>query len=346
MELAIRLVVIAVCFVLIIKGGDYFLDAAIWFAEITKIPQVLIGATIVSVGTTLPEILVSTISAAQGDFGLALTNSVGSMYCNIAVVLGVSLAAVITVLNLKEFVQKMAIVVVTTLATFFFAMDGKLVLWEVLVLLALFVVYMVLNVLEARKVLKEGKFGKEVLERQQEARKKNKVFMILSFVLGAAAIGLGAKFLVDNIEVVAVKFLGISTSVLGVSVVALGTSLPELVTAIKSIKKKSTAISFGNVMGANIINGTFLAGLCGAIGVAKDGACDIISGDILYQITNSVWNSTVMLGCICLLASVAILLVPLFLRKGKTARWQGYALMGIYLLYMVYLILMVCRVFG
>ena len=345
MELAIRLIVILICFFLIIKGGDLFLDSAIWFAEITKIPQVLIGATIVSVGTTLPEILVSTISAASGDYGLALTNSVGSMYCNVALVLGVILAATVTVLRMKEFIQKMGIVILTSLLTFFFAMDGKLVLWETLCLLALFVLYMVLNILEARKVLKSGDASEEVLEKQQAAKQKNKFLMILTFVLGAAAIGLGAKFLVENIETVASKYLHISTSVLGVSVVALGTSLPELVTAIKSVKKNSAAISFGNVMGANIINGTFLAGLCGVIGVGKEGVCDIISSDILYQISGSLWNSTIMLGCICLLASVLILLVPLFLRKGKTAKWQGYTLLSLYGLYLLYLILKVCHVF-
>lgn len=345
MELIIRLAVILICFFLIIKGGDLFLDSAVWFAEITKIPQVLIGATIVSVGTTLPEILVSTISAGAGDYGLALTNSVGSMYCNIALVLGVILAGTVTVLHMKEFIQKMAIVILTTLLTFFFAMDGKLVLWETLVLLAVFVLYMVLNILEARKVMRAGNSSEEVLERQRAARQKNKALMILTFVLGAAAIGLGAKFLVDNIEIVASQYLGVSTSVLGVSVVALGTSLPELVTAIKSIKKGSTAISFGNVMGANIINGTFLAGLCGIIGVGKEGVCDIISSDILYQLSGSLWNSTVMLGCICLMASVVILILPLVLRRGKTAKWQGFALLSIYALYLLYLILKVCKVF-
>ena len=344
MELALRLVVIGICFLLIIKGGDYFLDAAVWLAEITRIPQVLIGATIVSVGTTLPEILVSTISAAKGDFGLALTNSVGSMYCNIALVLGVALAATVTVLRLREFLPKMAVVVVTTAATFLFALDGALVLWEVIVLFVLFVLYMVLNLLEARKVLRSGNFSDEVLEKQRLAREKNPLLMVFSFLIGAAAIGLGAKFLVDNIQVVAVKFLGISTSILGVSVVAVGTSLPEFVTAVKSVRKGSAAISFGNVMGANIINGTLLAGICGAIGVAKDGVCDILSGDLLYQISGSVFLSTIMIGCILLVFSLAVLLIPLAVRKGKTARWQGFVLLTVYALYILYLILKVCRV--
>jgi len=319
----------AACFILIIKGADIFLDSAIYIAKKTGMSQVLIGATIVSVGTTLPEITVSTIAAIQGDFSLSVSNAVGSIFCNTAFILGVAFICVSTVLNRKAFLGKIIFLIVTVTLILIFSLLGYFNIYEALVLLALFAVYIVYNIYQAKRpqtdLIAEND-GKPL-----KARKTSLV--ILMFVLGALCIGAGAYFLIDAITKIAVDYLGVSTGILGVTVVALGTSLPELFTAITAVRKKSVQISMGNIIGANMINGTFILGICGAIGRRFE----INTHDTLYVATNGNISSAVLCSVLGF-AVILIAFVPI-LFKGKTFKWQGYLLTGAYFSYILYLIL-------
>lgn len=321
-----------VCLIVIIKGADLFVESAVWMAKITKMSQVLIGATIVSIGTTLPEITVSIISAAKGDYGLGVTNAVGSMFCNAALILGISAAAIVTVINRKAFIEKIAILIVATTMVLVFSLDGKLVVYESVMLVILFIVFIVLNVLQAKREKSAVCTDENILQAQLEAKSKNPYLMIALFLVGVLCCGAGAYFLVQSVSVIAVDYLKISTSILGVTVVALGTSLPELITAITAIKKKSPAISYGNIIGANIINATFILGVCGII----SGGYNLNVSDTLYIATNST-ISTAILGSVLCFVTIAILFIPILI-KGRTYKWQGYSLLALYAGYIGYLI--------
>lgn len=320
------------CFALIIKGADLFVESAVWMAKVTKMPEVLIGATVVSLGTTLPELMVSIISAARGDFGLGVTNAVGSVFCNTALILGVSAAAIVTILNRKEFIEKVIILFVSIALVLIFSLDGQLVVYESIILLLLFIVFLVFNIVQALKRKSEIDIDKKTLEAQAEAKTKNPYLMIGLFLVGVVCCGAGAYFLVESISKIAVDYIGISTSVLGVTIVALGTSLPELITAITAIKKKSPAISYGNVVGANIINATLILGVCGII----SGGFNINTSDTLYRATNAA-ISTAILASILSCAVIILLFVPILV-KGRTYKWQGYTLLAVYLGYISYLL--------
>lgn len=343
MDLFLSLLLIAAGFVLIIKGGDWFVDAAVWVARITHMPEVLIGATIVSLGTTLPEITVSTIAAVNGDYGLAVTNSVGSMFCNVGLILGIGLLFSHLEVDRGQLWSKALLAVLTTLAILLFSLDGRVYLWETLLLLLIFVVYLTANIIEAVRKMKSGKAELKAPEPDDQGKGDEKPwFMILKFLLGAAGIALGAKLLVDNVTRLATQYLGISTSILGVTVVALGTSLPELVTCINSIRKNAVGMSLGNIIGANILNGTLITGICGLTAYFREGSMDAVSSDSLYQLSHQMLN-TPILGAALALFVLLVLVVPLLIRK-KSARWQGAVLLLTYLAYTVFLVLAVSGV--
>lgn len=338
MELFLILVLIAAGFVLIIKGGDWFVDAAVWLARITCMPEVLIGATIVSLGTTLPEITVSTIAAVNGDYGLAVTNSVGSMFCNVALILGIGLSFSALRVDRSQIVGKVILAVLTTLAILLVSLDGEVYLWETLLLLALFLAYLAANIAEAIRKLRAEKRA-PALPREEVQDRKNPWLMVGTFLLGAACVAFGAKLLVDNVTRLATDYLGISTSILGVTVVALGTSLPELVTCIGSIRKKAVGMSLGNIIGANILNGTLITGICGLTAFFREGSMDAVSADSLFLLTNGRINTPV-LGAILALFVLLVLILPLLIRK-RSYRWQGAVLLLTYAAYTLFLILVV-----
>lgn len=327
-----------VCLVLIIKGADIFLNSSIYIAKKTGMSQVLIGATIVSVGTTLPEITVSIIAAIKGDFSLSVTNALGSIFCNTAFILGVAFMCVSTVLIKKEFSKKIIFLIVTVLLILIFSLLGVFNMYEALGLLCIFLVYIIYNIYQAKTpqpdLIVENKPDSIIEENKGKPVKVKKIcVVVLFFILGALMLGVGAYFLVEVITRISIDYLGISTGILGVTVVALGTSLPEFITAITAVKKKSVQISIGNIIGANIINGTFILGICGLIG----GQFNINAQDTLYIATNGNISSAVLCAILCF-AVILIAFVPILI-KGKTFKWQGYILVSVYIAYILYLVL-------
>lgn len=328
MEIFIAALLFVIGIALIVKGGDWFVDGAIWVAEKTGIPSIIIGATVVSIGTTIPEICVSVIAVVQGlaDPSLsaslnemAVGNAVGSMLCNISLVLALVVAVRPPAAEKSGFKAKaLYLVAVTALLTVFALTGAAISVAEGAVLLVLFAGFIVLNVLEAKRALKNGMREAGLETGDATAEKKKPVVMIVKLLLGAAGIGVGAKLLVDKGQFLA-EIIGIPTQIVAVTFVAIGTCLPEMVTSITSLRKKDSDIGVGNIIGANIINSTLLLGLVSVIG--KDGL------PIDYV------TRTAALAA--LMAITLVLTVPALI-KQKTYRWQGFVMFGLYCGFMAY----------
>ena len=311
--LAVAAGVFIVGLILTIKGGDWFVDSASWFAEATGIPKFVVGATVVSFATTLPELLVSVRAAMNGSAQLAIGNAVGSVTANTTLIMGVSLVAMAGVVSRKEFSLKGGLLLAAIVGLTVLSLNKSLPVWSAFVLWTIFLVFMISNLIE-------GKKGAN-LEKSASFNKKEVPAKVLFFILGTASIVFGAEFLVSSGKTIA-SGIGISETIIGFTVIALGTSLPELVTTLTAIRKKENSLSVGNIIGANIIDTTLILPLCA-----------VINGQALpVDRINLVFDFPV---CI---AACAVAIVPTVI-QGKFKKWQGYALLSIYALYMLFLVL-------
>ena len=340
---------------LVVKGGDWFVDAASWIAEVSGIPTFIIGATIVSLATTLPEILVSSIAAGQGNAGMAIGNAVGSVNCNIALIMAISLLFIPAKFKRKDYAAKMVIllVAISTLWAVSATADGTVTWWEALIVLAVFAVFMIENVLSAKRhskaIIPAVDAPEEVKTEKTEQKpsflekhgvlayyinikktgmvieRKDIVKNVLLFVIGAAAIVIGAQLMCDNGSMFASK-LGVSDDLIGVTILAVGTSLPELVTTITAIVKKKSDLSVGNVIGANIIDIALILPICAIISAAKFGSPLPISP-----------QSAILDFPFCL-AAAAFAVIPALI-MGKFKRWQGAVMLAGYITYITLLVL-------
>ena len=302
--------------VLIVKGGDWFVDAATWMAEASGLPQILIGATVVSMATTLPEIIVSTMAAAEGSTDMAIGNAIGSVTANTGMIMAISLIFMPVAIRLSQFSVKGVLMVVSTLVLWLLCRDGVLSLKESLIVLVLFVLFIIENIRSAKKLSQEEHTDKAVpVDKSKQALLKN----VALFVLGAACLVVGSNLLVDNGTVLA-ALLGVSERIIAVTMVAIGTSLPELVTAITAIVKKQSSMSVGNILGANIIDITIILPLCA-----------IISGNGLQIAAQSV-RQTVYLDMPMCVLETAIAVIPTMLHKRFT-KLQGIIMLALYIAY-------------
>ncbi len=311
--MAVAAVAFVIGLIAIIKGGDWFVDSAAWFAEATGIPKFVVGATVVSFATTLPELLVSVRAAMQGSAQLAIGNAVGSVTANTTLIMGVSLVAMAGVIKRKSFSLKGGLLLGAAIALTFLSMGGALPTWSAFVLWAIFLVFMISNLIEGKKAAANDEID--------SYEKKEIPSKILFFILGTAGIVLGAEFLVGSGQTIA-KGFGISEAIIGFTVIALGTSLPEFVTTITAIRKKESGLSVGNIIGANIIDLTLILPLCAII----DGKpLPVTAMNLSFDFP------------VCILAC-AVAVVPTII-QGRFKKWQGFALLGIYVAYMALLVL-------
>ena len=311
--LAVAIGIFLVGLALTIKGGDWFVDSASWFAEATGIPKFVVGATVVSFATTLPELLVSVRAAMNGSAQLAIGNAVGSVTANTTRIMGVSLVAMAGVINRKEFSLKGGLFLAAVVGLTLLSLGKSLPVWSAFILWAIFITFMVSNVIEGKK--------NAVVEKSEAFDKKEVPGGVLFFIIGTASIIFGAEFLVSSGKTIATE-IGISETIIGFTVIALGTSLPELVTTITAIRKKENSLSVGNIIGANIIDTTLILPLCA-----------VINGQPLpVEKINLIFDFPV---CI---AACSVAVIPTII-QGKFKKWQGYALLSIYGLYMLFLIL-------
>ena len=301
--------------ILLIKGGDWFVDGATGLAHRFHLPELLIGATVVSIGTTLPEVMVSAQAAMQQNSGISYGNAIGSVICNTSLIAALTVAIRPGGVNKKTLrLPVLAFFCAAILYSLIAYTTGAFARWQGIGFLCLFVAYMIVTVLQMKK-------NPEAVETEQaeEPAKERPLWQELLFlVVGAAAIAFGANLLVDNGTKIAAA-LGVPDSVIGLTMVALGTSLPELVTAITALIKGHSALSLGNIIGANLFNIVLVSGT----------AITISPFAIPVEKTLLGRNASLMVDIPVMMAVMAILCFPA-LAKGKLARWQGIALLCIY----------------
>lgn len=322
-ENILQYVLLIVGFILLIKGGDWFVDAAVSIAKRLKLPEVLIGATVVSIGTTLPEVMTSAMGAASGAGEIAYGNAIGSIICNTALIAAITIAIKPGKVNRKALVFPVSFFF---LAAAYYAATaytgGKFTRVTGIILLLGFVFYMAMNVLSMKKNPVSDELNNIEESSNENKNDGNLVKAIVMLVLGAGLIALGAYLLVESATAIAGQ-LGIPESVIGLTVVAIGTSLPEFVTAITSLIKGHGSLSLGNVIGANIFNLVLVSGVAVTINPFSVPEKSLLFGQ----------NASLVLDIPVMLTVMGLMTLPTVFR-GKLSRWQGILLLGIYLAFM------------
>ncbi|MEE0800423.1 MAG: calcium/sodium antiporter [Gemmiger sp.] len=302
--------------VCLIKGGDWFVDGATALARRFHLPELLIGATVVSIGTTLPEVMVSTASAVGGHGEIAYGNAIGSVICNTALIAALTVAIRPGKVDPKTLRLPVFFFFASAI---FYAANAYLVGYFSrivgIALLILFVVYMVTTVRQMRNA--------PALPSVEEGNEAALNRIVLLLVVGAVIIALGANLLVDNGTLIA-QALGVPESVIALTFVALGTSLPELVTAITSLIKGHSTLSLGNVIGANLFNLVLVSGV----------SITLAPFSIPQTATLFGYNRSLVLDLPVMFAVMLVLTIPTLLR-GKLSRVQGIVLLLCYAVFCV-----------
>jgi len=301
----------AIGLIMTVKGGDLFVDAAIWIAEKTGISSGIIGATIVSMATTLPEFFVSTVASNEGFSEMAIGNAIGSYICNIAFIIGI--CSLIRPIKIKDkFFGIKGIMMIGYLCIFFlFSKDGFITFKEGYLLVLLQIFFVFLNILEHRResTYRSKNKGKYIC-------KKDLIKNGVKFIVGILLIIYGAHILVDSGVEIA-KALRIPKQVVSLTLLAIGTSIPEFVTSIVAILKGQQNISLGNILGANIINISIVVGISTL--VSDKGL--IVTGHTLFT-------------DIPMAMLVSFLFVLVGLLNKKIGRLTGLILLGAYITYL------------
>ena len=310
--MAISIILIIIGMALVLWGADRLTDGAVAIAQRMNVPEIVIGLTIVAMGTSMPEFCVSFAGALKGTADLAVGNVVGSNIFNAMLIVGVA-AMVAPMSILKSTVKKdIPFAVFASLILFQLCLNNRITRIEAFALLIMFAVFMIYTVMGAKNGMPTA---------SEEEAKKNKskglskdVFYV---VAGLAALIVGSNIFVDNATEIA-RLLGVSEAVIGLTIVAAGTSLPELATSIVAARKEQSAIAIGNVIGSNVFNILFIIGLTGVITPMQ-----------IVGLTNI--DFAVMLGSMLLLWLMSF-------TKYTLSRWEGAVLAVLYVVYVGWLI--------
>lgn len=300
--------------VCIIRGGDRFVDAAVWMASASRIPPFIIGATVVSLATTLPEIIVSLMAAWQGQTEMAAGNAVGSVTANTALILSLSVLLQPEPVDRRRLLPKALLLIGAAVTLWCTGIPGYLTPFGCVGMLALFGVFVYENIRSAK-----SERNREMIE-EVVVNKRALIRNILFFVIGAGEIILGSRLLVNNGTMIARDILHIDERIVSLTMVAVGTSLPELVTTVSAVVKRRSALAVGNILGANIIDLLLILPLCA---LSQGGVLPLGSGTLWVDIP------------FCLL-TILIMLIPALIKR-RFSRWQGAAALLLYILYTVLL---------
>ncbi len=308
---------VAVGLFLIIKGGDWFVDSAAWIAEVSGIPKLIVGATVVSFATTLPELLVSSFAAARGNVSISIGNAVGSVTANVGIILAIGLIFMPCAVKRADYALKTVLMLGGGALLFALTLSGELHFLPSLALIAVFAVFMIDNVRRAKREMGENK--KQNAEKRKVSGGREVAVNVVKFIVGVAGIVIGADLLSDNGEALALQ-IGVPPRIVAITVIAIGTSLPELVTTITAIVKKQNELSFGNIIGANIIDLALILPVSAAL--SKGG---------VLKVDNM---SSVLVDIPVMIGLGAVALIPMLI-TGKFKRWQGALLLVLYVGYIV-----------
>ncbi len=323
------LALFAVGLVLLIKGGDWFVDSATGIAKRFRVPEIIIGATVVSIGTTLPEVMVSATAAVNQNGAIAYGNAIGSIICNTALIAALTIAIRPAPVNRKAITMPVLFFFISA-AIYLVAAYGfqRFDRWLGIVMLAVFTVYMVLTIRQGFK----NPVVTDDHEEEEDAASGSLLKDVVVLVVSAALIAVGADML-EGSSVSLATMAGIPTEVVGVTIVALCTSLPELVTAITALAKGHGALSLGNIIGANIFNLVLVSGVAVTISPFA-----VPEGSTIFGLNTSlVMELPVMLGVMSLMTLPALFCKKLF-------RWQGATLLAIYVAFVVVQVLIALHI--
>lgn len=310
MAIVVQILLLVLGFTLLVKGADWFVEGASGIADKLRIPQLVIGLTIVAMGTSAPEAAVSITAAVRGNADISVGNVVGSNILNILIILGIS--SVITAIAVARTTirYEIPIMLAATGLLALFGLDGSILWWEALIFLVCFALY----ILYMFVMVKRGEMQAEEVDTGDKKLWK----LILMGVVGLALIILGSDFTVDAATALA-KTFGISEKFIGLTVVALGTSLPELFTSVMAARKGKADIAIGNIVGSNIFNILMILGLTGLIIPVP-------------------FEQSFFIDCAVAAAAGVILWLCVF-RKKKLKLVDGIIMLASYAGYFVYLII-------
>ncbi len=344
MPLMIFLFILGIFFLL--SGGNIFVDGACALAKRYKMPEALIGATVVSIGTTLPEVTVSASAAIAGAGEVAYGNAIGSIICNTAFIAALTIA-------IKPYKAERKAIIIPVIFFFIAVAIYSFVSYTAsyfsrgvgILLISLFLIYITVAVLFDKSKNKHQNAGEEgainVRVKEEKLPLKKELLMqikgertslireVLMLILGAALIAFGADFVVDGAIAIANR-IGIAQTVISLTVVAIGTSLPELITAVTSVVKGHGAISIGNIIGANLLNLVLVSGISIAISPFS-----VPTSAVIFT-----KNASLVLDIPLMLLAMLILTLPPLIR-GRLYRWQGIALLSLYGIFLFCQILLV-----
>lgn len=330
MEHVINVLLLAVGFIFLVKGADFFVASSASIARRFKISSLVIGLTLVAFGTSLPELAVSFIASltvAPGQTAdIAMGNVIGSNIVNITLILGLTAltkpVVVSKTMHKKEFPYLIFTSFIIAFFAFLFQADALIVWWEALILLVAFVGYVYMMLKTSKDATSNEEFA--ILDMKKS---------IIYVVIGLLGVTLGGWMVTKGAENIAIDVLvnifkmdtGKAVTLIGLSIVAVGTSLPEMVTSIVAARKGENEIAFGNLVGSNIFNILFILGISGVVRPLG------INGDVLIDI----W---VMIGVTLFALGAAVTF-------GKVSKKEGVALIVIYAAYLVYIVLRALQVF-
>ncbi len=308
---------------LIVKGGDFFVAAAIRLAEFLRMPRVVIGSTLVSLATTTPELVVSITAGLRGESGLAVGNAVGSCICNIGLILGVTASLKSVDVRFRALRTPLLAMVGFGVLLFLMTLDLSVQRWQGGLLVAGGLGYFAWDFWHHWRDRQPREVAEATaIEREMAAARwawvRTKAGTITQFLVGAGIVVAGSRLLVEG-AVGAADKLGVPSMVIGLTVVAIGTSLPELVTAVTSCRKSVSDLAVGNVLGANIANLSLIIG-----------AAALIQAVGLDRLTQ-VFNFPAMLAMMALLGW-------LLWTDGRLSRREGALLLGCYGTYLAALV--------
>ena len=330
---------------LIIKGGDWFVDSASWIAEVLGVPKFVIGATIVSIATTLPELIVSVAATIKGNVDMAAGNAIGSVTANTAMIMGVFIICMPFTVKRKEFTPKAVLMFLASLGLVLgciftakrpMTFEGEtndyysLATYGTIALIIIFIIFFIENFISMKNATPQIEPSPtniglqeedDIVPTKENVTKADWVKNVAFFIIGAAGTVIGAELLV-NAGTVLAEDIHIPQRIISVIAVAIGTSLPELVTTITALRKKEGALSVGNILGANIIDLTLILPICSFISMGQGNGALAVSA------------SSVTVDMVVCLGAIVVAVLPTII-TGKFRRWQGAVMLLGYIGYVI-----------
>ena len=314
-EIILSVVLLIVGMFFLIKGADWFVEGASTIAKRLGIPSLVIGLTLVSAGTSMPEFSVSLQSSLAGMNDMGFGNVIGSNIFNTFVVIGLSAILVPLVVSkeMKKYDLPILIGIYLLLILFAFVISsGVIEVWESIILFSFTITYTIFLIARSWQDIKNSK-------ESNDEEKSSKLWLSIVFVIiGLAGIIIGGDLVVDEASFIAGK-LGMSDLLVGLTIVAVGTSLPELVTSVVAANKGENDIAIGNAVGSSLFNIVLILGFCSIVSPAKVELSSLVD-------------------CVVMLAS-AVMILLFSLKSSKVNKWQGISMLAIYVGYVVYIIL-------